>query len=163
MNCNAQLLARNERYTGFHQKILKEPSKLTGSQLVVVCFLVFQLGTWLDTVVIRARLKLRRKLLWRALKRKFLTDERLATFGKEASDCFCCHNRGTDTIEHIFVAGNLAKYIWSYFSASLRLEHETRPLRNLIMQWWLQKPKKQCSQVTKAVNTHPYLLESLEE
>ncbi|WMV50078.1 hypothetical protein MTR67_043463 [Solanum verrucosum] len=54
-------------------------------------------------------------LLWRTIRGKLPTNERLDSFGIEQRDCYCCHSPGFDTIEHIFNLGNLAKIVWKFF------------------------------------------------
>ncbi|XP_055802719.1 uncharacterized protein LOC129871761 [Solanum dulcamara] len=75
-------------------------------------------------------------LLWRALRGKLPTNEKLISFGEAPAQCYCCHRAGLDTIDHIFVSGNFARKVWSVFSDSLGISKEYTPLRNLIMRWW---------------------------
>ncbi|WMV13567.1 hypothetical protein MTR67_006952 [Solanum verrucosum] len=51
-------------------------------------------------------------LLWRALKFKLPTNDKLSSLGVQPSTCFCCIRPGLDDIEHIFVTGNFAAHIW---------------------------------------------------
>ncbi|XP_049399717.1 uncharacterized protein LOC125863742 [Solanum stenotomum] len=75
-------------------------------------------------------------LLWRAIRGKLPTNEKLASFGIEPSECHCCHSPGTDTIEHIFNSGNFAKNVWKFFATALGIQTDPLPLRNMIMRWW---------------------------
>lgn len=54
--------------------------------------------------------------LWRTLRGKLPTNEKITSFGQQPADCYCCNVAGSDTIDHIFVDGNFAKYIWSFFA-----------------------------------------------
>lgn len=58
-------------------------------------------------------------LLWRALRGKLPTNERITTFGSEPVDYSRCYRPGPDTIDHIFMSGNFAKHIWKIFSDSV--------------------------------------------
>ncbi|XP_015161418.1 uncharacterized protein, partial [Solanum tuberosum] len=75
-------------------------------------------------------------LLWRTIRGKLPTNEKLSAFGIEPSDCYCCHSPGEDTIEHIFNTGNFARAVWKYFAVSLGMPTDLLPLRNMIMRWW---------------------------
>uniref|UniRef100_M1E0C2 RNase H family protein n=1 Tax=Solanum tuberosum TaxID=4113 RepID=M1E0C2_SOLTU len=75
-------------------------------------------------------------LLWRAIRGKLPTNEKLLSFGIEPSDCHCCHSPGIDTIEHTFNSGDFAKNVWRYFAISLGIRTDFLPLRNMIMRWW---------------------------
>ncbi|WMV46844.1 hypothetical protein MTR67_040229 [Solanum verrucosum] len=71
-------------------------------------------------------------LVWRAIRSKLPTNEKINSFGGEPSDCYCCNNMGMDTIEHTFNSGKFAKYMWKYFADSLGMQ----TLRYLLMRWW---------------------------
>ncbi|WMV13671.1 hypothetical protein MTR67_007056 [Solanum verrucosum] len=75
-------------------------------------------------------------LLWRALKFKLPTNDKLSSFGVQPTTCSCCIRSGWDDIEHIFVSGNFTAHIWRYFSGLLGIIHNPRPLNNLLMSWW---------------------------
>lgn len=51
-------------------------------------------------------------LLWRAIKYKLPTNERLAEFGVELKNYSCCIRPGMDTMDNIFVEGHFSKHIW---------------------------------------------------
>ncbi|KAK6791450.1 hypothetical protein RDI58_010531 [Solanum bulbocastanum] len=75
-------------------------------------------------------------LLWRTIRGKLPTNEKLAIFGVEPNRCYCCYAPGFDTIEHTFNSGSFAKNIWRYFAVSLGIQTDPLPLRNTIMRWW---------------------------
>ncbi|XP_015075596.1 uncharacterized protein LOC107019726 [Solanum pennellii] len=75
-------------------------------------------------------------LVWRALRGKLPTNERIINFGMDAAQCFCCYNPGEDTIEHIFIAGHFANNILSFFSAAAGLQQEHTTIRTLLQKWW---------------------------
>ncbi|WMV45629.1 hypothetical protein MTR67_039014 [Solanum verrucosum] len=72
-------------------------------------------------------------LLWRTIRGKIPTNEKLASFGIEPSECYCCHSPGADTIDHIFNSGNLAKNVWKFFAIPLGIPTDFLPLRSMIM------------------------------
>ncbi|KAK6803130.1 hypothetical protein RDI58_000914 [Solanum bulbocastanum] len=75
-------------------------------------------------------------LLWRAIRNKLPTNEKLASFGVEPNNCYCCSSPGADTIEHTFNTGNFAMRVWKHFAVSLGIATNYLPLRNMIMRWW---------------------------
>lgn len=46
-----------------------------------------------------------------------------------------------DTIDHIFITGDFARYIWNYFVGSLGMGMNYRSLRNVVMRWWSANSK----------------------
>ncbi|KAH0646562.1 hypothetical protein KY284_034446 [Solanum tuberosum] len=75
-------------------------------------------------------------LLWRTIRGKLPTNEKISNFGIEPNECYCCHSPGADTIEHTFNTGNFAKNVWRFFAISLGIQTDFLPLRNMIMRWW---------------------------
>ncbi|WMV45625.1 hypothetical protein MTR67_039010 [Solanum verrucosum] len=73
--------------------------------------------------------------IWRALRGKLPTNEKLASFGIEPANCYCCHRPGRDDIDHILVSGNFANHIWKVHAALLGIEHSCTTLRSLLMTW----------------------------
>ncbi|KAK6803132.1 hypothetical protein RDI58_000916 [Solanum bulbocastanum] len=82
-------------------------------------------------------------LLWRAIRNKLPTNERLASFGIEPVKCYCCHSPGVDSIEHIFNSGTFARKVWSYFAVAMRIQTDYLPLRSMIMRWWTANYKNE--------------------
>ncbi|WMV08066.1 hypothetical protein MTR67_001451 [Solanum verrucosum] len=74
--------------------------------------------------------------LWRAIKSKLPTNERIINFGAEPVNCSCCSRPGLDDIDHILVNGNFASFIWNFFAASVGISHNQNTLRNLLTAWW---------------------------
>ena len=57
-------------------------------------------------------------LLWRTLRGKLPTNDKLTNFCIELSQCVCCFDMlGINCIEHIFYKGNFAAKVWSCFVA----------------------------------------------
>ncbi|KAK4729621.1 hypothetical protein R3W88_022609 [Solanum pinnatisectum] len=75
-------------------------------------------------------------LLWRTIRGKLPTNEKLANFGVGPNRCYCCYSPGFDTIEHTFNSGPFARNIWRNFAASLGIQTDPLPLRNNILRWW---------------------------
>uniref|UniRef100_M1DB97 RNase H family protein n=1 Tax=Solanum tuberosum TaxID=4113 RepID=M1DB97_SOLTU len=79
-------------------------------------------------------------LLWRTLRGKIPTNEKLISFGIERANCFCCCNRtGLDTIEHIFNNGHFATCVWKSFAAAAGVNTDHSSISQLIMQWCASK------------------------
>ncbi|WMV45627.1 hypothetical protein MTR67_039012 [Solanum verrucosum] len=74
-------------------------------------------------------------LVWRALRNKLPTNEKITSFGKEAARCSCCYRTGEDNIDHIFVSGHFANNIWSFFSAAAGRQHDHIPINMLLRRW----------------------------
>lgn len=58
-------------------------------------------------------------ILWRELRTKFPTNEKLATFEVEIVKCYCCIEQGWDDVDHIFIQGHIATHIWNYFLSTM--------------------------------------------
>ncbi|XP_060183224.1 uncharacterized protein LOC132613196 [Lycium barbarum] len=55
--------------------------------------------------------------MWRLWKFKVPIDEVVASIGIPlVSKCCCCHNAQIDTINHLFLCGDLAAKVWRYFN-----------------------------------------------
>ncbi|KAK4707377.1 hypothetical protein R3W88_033066 [Solanum pinnatisectum] len=78
-------------------------------------------------------------LLWRSLRGKLPTNDKLTTFGNEPVQCFCCNRPGMDDIEHIFNKGQFAAYVWRSFAAAAGITTDHTSLPHLINQWWSAK------------------------
>ncbi|XP_049368158.1 uncharacterized protein LOC125833012 [Solanum verrucosum] len=87
--------------------------------------------------------------IWRALRSKLPTNEKLASFGIEPVNCYCCHRPGRDDIDHILVSGNFANHIWKVHTALLGIEHSYTTLRCLLMKW---KSSQHSSEVHKLLH-----------
>ncbi|WMV30204.1 hypothetical protein MTR67_023589 [Solanum verrucosum] len=80
-------------------------------------------------------------LVWRTLRNKLPTNEKLTSFGKEADHCFCCYRTGEDNIDHIFISGHFANKIWSFFSVAAGILHDHILINMLMLRWWRQEHK----------------------
>nr|XP_025884111.1 uncharacterized protein LOC112940334 [Solanum lycopersicum] len=81
-------------------------------------------------------------LLWRTLRGKLPTNDKLINFDIQPSNCVCCFDKsGTDCIEHIFNSGNFAAKVWSSFAATTGMLPDFSSLQVLLQQWWTATPK----------------------
>ncbi|WMV45633.1 hypothetical protein MTR67_039018 [Solanum verrucosum] len=74
-------------------------------------------------------------LVWRALRYKLPTNEKLATFGVEPVRCYCCIQRGWDEVDHIFNQGSFATHIWTSFLSPMGVTFQRSSLSNHISRW----------------------------
>lgn len=58
-------------------------------------------------------------LLWRALRCKLPTNDKIVTFGHEPVACSCCYRPGFDTVENILVTGNFTTHFRGIFFSFL--------------------------------------------
>lgn len=72
-------------------------------------------------------------LVWRALRKKLPTNDKIISFGAEPVECTYCIRAGLDDIDNIFVIGNFANHIWQYFSNSSGISHTHIPLHSLLI------------------------------
>lgn len=82
-------------------------------------------------------------LVWRALKGKLPTNNKLTQFGVGPVNFSYCINRGLDNIKYIFVKGHFKNHIWKFFLDHLGNIHNHTPLRNMLMRWWIIEPKNE--------------------
>ncbi|KAH0695796.1 hypothetical protein KY289_013278 [Solanum tuberosum] len=75
-------------------------------------------------------------LVWRAMRHKLPTNEKIITFGSAPANCSCCRRPGRDDINHIFVNGDFAKYIWEWFAAPCGVYHNQTYIRDILYSWW---------------------------
>ncbi|PHT55029.1 hypothetical protein CQW23_03515 [Capsicum baccatum] len=73
-------------------------------------------------------------LLWRALRGKLPTNDRIAQFGSTLVDCFCCNRTAAETIDHVFVSGHFARHIWQ-FSALARINRRRHDVKVTSITW----------------------------
>ncbi|XP_015168633.1 uncharacterized protein [Solanum tuberosum] len=82
-------------------------------------------------------------LTWRALRFKLPANDKLISFGKDPADCYCCHRPGLDSIDHIFMSGQVASYNWRFFSAAFGIFHNHSSVKNLLINWWGMEAKNE--------------------
>ena len=77
------------------------------------------------------------------------TNENLQKLGRNEVECYCCHKKGTDDINHILITGHFAKYIWHYYAAKLGALYNQTDLRSLLL-CWINQPRQ--NEVYKLLN-----------
>ncbi|XP_019265849.1 PREDICTED: uncharacterized protein LOC109243378 [Nicotiana attenuata] len=74
--------------------------------------------------------------LWRALRNKLPTDDRVLMFSNPTvSRCVCCSTYANETVENIFSLGNFARIVWKKYGSIAGIHTEDIPLRMLLMKW----------------------------
>ena len=92
-------------------------------------------------------------LLWRTLRGKLPTNEKLTIFGIEPSKCFCCtDNSGMDRIQHTFTSGQFAAKVWRNFADTKDLNNAA--LTTTTASALLNSKGKQCCTQDAAVGHH---------
>lgn len=92
--------------------------------------------TRLNSLIWNKNIPFKMSFIWRALRSKLPTNEKLVKFGVNPRACVCCIRPGMDTINHILIEGHFAKYVWIVFAASIGISHTPLPLKNLLQKWW---------------------------
>lgn len=80
-------------------------------------------------------------LLWRALRGKLPTNDRITQFGSTLVDCFCCNRTAPETIDHVLVSGHFARHIWQFFAGHLGSNYAAAPLHFFLLKWWATEHK----------------------
>jgi hypothetical protein len=52
------------------------------------------------------------------------------------SRCYCCETPTSESIDHIFYSGNMARKVWDFFAASTGVHFIHRGIRTLLHGWW---------------------------
>lgn len=74
--------------------------------------------------------------LWRLSRNAIPVDSRLLSMGfKLASRCTCCENPDVETIDHLFVSGELAYRTWCHFSHIFHLSTSSTSIEQLAQVW----------------------------
>ncbi|XP_015161207.1 uncharacterized protein [Solanum tuberosum] len=74
-------------------------------------------------------------LLWRAIRHKLPTNEKLTSFGMEPEKCYYCIQQGWDEVNHIFIQGHFAAHIWKFFAGSMGINFQKTSLSNYLLCW----------------------------
>lgn len=59
-------------------------------------------------------------LVWRSLRGKLPTNEKIIRFGMDTAKCSCIYRPSEEDIEHIFICGHFANNVWSFVCCSCR-------------------------------------------
>ncbi|XP_070025068.1 uncharacterized protein [Nicotiana sylvestris] len=78
--------------------------------------------------------------MWRALRNKLPTDDRVLLFSNPAVSRCVCYTRPTnETVDHIFSRGSFVSYVWRKYGGIAGIQTDNKPLNMLLMNWWMQK------------------------
>jgi len=56
-------------------------------------------------------------------------------------NCSCCRETKQETINHLFIASDLAKRVWQQIISPLGLQLTSPNMENMLDQWWTLPPK----------------------
>lgn len=80
--------------------------------------------------------------LWKCMHSIIPLEDQLQLKGiKIASICRCCYNQ-SESFNHLFIGGTLAKSIWSFFASLFSIKISYSSFHQLLMSWWLKKSSK---------------------
>ncbi|KAK4717860.1 hypothetical protein R3W88_016198 [Solanum pinnatisectum] len=82
-------------------------------------------------------------LMWRAIRFKLPTNDKIINFGMEPAKCSCYIRQGWDDINHIFIEGYFATQIWKFFSGLFGVEYQYTTLKNHLLKWWSLNPRNE--------------------
>lgn len=95
----------------------------------------FNFLTWLKNIPFKSSF-----LLWRAVRGKLPTKEKLTNFAIETTSSLnCCNGAGLDNIDHIFNTGQFADYIWKRFEGTDGIQTHSSSLQQRIKHCWSTK------------------------
>ncbi|XP_060190382.1 uncharacterized protein LOC132619513 [Lycium barbarum] len=89
---------------------------------------------------------------FRLWKFKVPVDEVVASIGIPlVSKCCCCHNAQMETINHLFLCGELATKVWRYCNMGAGLNMNCVQVKHAIRNWWEAKCHFKMKTIYKAV------------
>lgn len=90
--------------------------------------------------------------MWKLLHNAIPVDENIRRLNMPVvSKCSCCVNPQSESISHLFVSGDLAQKVWSYFSARCNMQCDFHSLQNLLASWWSHNSFRSQVSFTKSV------------
>lgn len=64
-------------------------------------------------------------------------DDRICKFGQNVvSKCNCCANPKSETINHVFMEGEVDKNVWKYFGDPIKIKTQATSVRHQMWNWW---------------------------
>jgi len=76
-------------------------------------------------------------LTWRLVQNKLPFYDTVGRFVDNIdSNCVCCKNMKTETINHVFLDSNVASYLWKNFGGPLGIDTRVLSTINLLKTWW---------------------------
>lgn len=88
-------------------------------------------------------------LVWRALRAKLPTHDKITTFGVKPAHCSCCSTPGMNDIHHIFVLGNFSSFIWKKISSFFGIVHRHIPMKHLMLSWRILEHKNEVQKMVQ--------------
>lgn len=80
--------------------------------------------------------------MWRVLKKLISVDASTLRFQTNLGfNCSCCREAKQETINHLFIASDLAKRVWHQITSPIGLQLTSRNMENMLDQWWTLSPK----------------------
>lgn len=76
--------------------------------------------------------------VWRLMHKAISTDERIKSLGfRFPSCCLCCSSPHSKSISNLFVQGELAASLWSFFASHLNISiSQAQSLEQRLESWW---------------------------
>lgn len=109
----------------------------------------FNFLTWLKNIPFKSSF-----LLWRAVRGKLPTKEKLTNFAIETTSSLnCCNGAGLDNIDHIFNTGQFADYIWKSFEDTIGIKTNHISLQQCIKNLWSAKRNNATDRLVMQANT----------
>ncbi|XP_060210552.1 uncharacterized protein LOC132637489 [Lycium barbarum] len=74
---------------------------------------------------------------WRLWKYKIPVGEVVRRIGVDIeATCYCCDHRQYETVDHLFVTGNVAIKVWTYVKTAVGITTQFQQVRELFQIWW---------------------------
>ncbi|XP_060212008.1 uncharacterized protein LOC132639585 [Lycium barbarum] len=74
---------------------------------------------------------------WRLWKYKIPVGEVVRRIGIDTeATCYCCDHRQYETVDHLFVTGNIATKVWTYVKTVAGITTQFQQVRQLLQVWW---------------------------
>ncbi|XP_060216631.1 uncharacterized protein LOC132644094 [Lycium barbarum] len=74
---------------------------------------------------------------WRLWKYKIPVGEVVRRIGVDTkATCYCYDHRQYETVDHLFVTGNVATKVWTYVKAAVGITTQFQQVRQILQVWW---------------------------
>ncbi|XP_060177865.1 uncharacterized protein LOC132607803 [Lycium barbarum] len=74
---------------------------------------------------------------WRLWKYKIPVGEVVRRIGVDTeATCYYCDHRQYETVDHLFVTGNIATKVWTYVKTAVGITTQFQQVRQLLQVWW---------------------------
>lgn len=89
--------------------------------------------------------------MWKLLHNALPVDDNICRLSIPiASQCKCCNPPQCETVDHLFVHGQLAQEVWQYFTSACNMQSDYASIRVLLTNWWRNKSFKTQAGFTKS-------------